>query len=436
MKHIFSIFMLLSASLLINMEAEGLYEYTTQNDGTITIIGYKGPYDVRELVVPKTIEGYTVSAVKKLISKDVTEPKSIEFVYLPPSISTPSNNYLLRDLLSLKCGVIENNTELNSYPFQFTTFSTSLSCIFTFGASVRSEESIIGSYYPNALFHLGHVTIEYNDASKELIQVYNWGNTIDEKVTMDKTRYEYLIWALETHLASLSSNISVITLIDFSHLTKICTVSKVQSGVKFNFGDDYNPASALSSGAQVILPNDITYTNTPTPYTITDLQDFTYPTTAQTITDYSRSNTQQWNSVCLPFDIIESDFPVGTHIYTLNTSTSTAEEIHLSRCTGTVSAGTPCVIYSESPNWDLSFETEPRTVRTDVSPQTQQSVYWQLCGSFTTTNIGQNHYKLNDEGNAFSVTTSNGKIHPFRCYLQYVGQGSVPTRVRLLIDEN
>ena len=72
----------------------------------------------------------------------------------------------------------------------------------------------------------------------------------------------------------------------------------------FPFSFESNPANILSLGAKIILKNNNTLISTNP--VIPDKADFTPPATDITgdIT-YNRFNTQNWNSVCLPFDIKE-----------------------------------------------------------------------------------------------------------------------------------
>lgn len=225
-------------------------------------------------------------------------------------------------------------------------------------------------------------------------------------------------------LEKRGTNLEDITCIDFS---KVKATSKGHT-LSFSFDDSFNPASLLSSEATVILPNR-TYTSIP------DLVDFSAPSSdkSNVTISYSRTNTRNWNSVCLPFDIEESYFPEGTKIYTYDSSSETS--ITLRRTTDKVEAGRPCFIYSEADSWNLNIPNA--SISNGVKAQTESIGDWQLVGSFERRTIGQGKYKLTADGTEMNSTTADdATVAPFRCYVEATSaSGNAPARLSVGVDE-
>lgn len=169
---------------------------------------------------------------------------------------------------------------------------------------------------------------------------------------------------------------------------------------------------------------------------IEDLTDYTAPSSAlSTPIYYSRTNTQDWNSVCLPFPIRESDFPEGTKIYTMTGGNE--EKILLNRIgqDDLLAAGTPCFIKSDAETWDLNINA---TIPANITPnsETQEGNSWVLKGCFSKIELGTGKYKLNSEGSQFVRTAENSHAWPFRCYLEPKNNGQgAPARLSVGVDE-
>ena len=194
-----------------------------------------------------------------------------------------------------------------------------------------------------------------------------------------------------------------------------------------------NIANELAFGAKVVFSSK-TYTST----NILDKVNFTPPSTnTTTYITYNRTNTHDWNSVCLPFDIKESDFGTSCKIYTI--SAATDDQISLTRVETTetvVEAGTPCFIFSSADNWNLELSNV--TISSNVAPKTiNVGEDYQVIGSFTNETIGAGNYKLNSEGTEFGITESDAaKVTAFRCYIAPTStRTNAPAHLGVNIDE-
>ena len=243
------------------------------------------------------------------------------------------------------------------------------------------------------------------------------------------TRFKYLLSALQKK----GADISAITKIDLSGMPD----EPLNIGVKFTFdSENYDPSSELSNGAEVITDT-MTYTASGIKE-IADLTDFSAPQfTTCTNISYTRQNAMDWNSVCLPFDIKESDFGTDAcKIYTV--ASATTETIDLKRVESeetVIPAGTPCFIKSTVETWNLSLSDV--SLSSDVTPQTIAiDENWSVVGSFTTQIIGSGKYKLASNGSEFGITSgSSAKVFPFRCYIAPNGSNHAPTRMYVNLDD-
>lgn len=401
------------------------FEHETNKDGnnTITIIGYSGSKN-DDIIIPKSIDGYNVTQIKKMISGSDYETEKI---YIPNDITI--NLYITDELKTLRCGVIDQNVTILSNSSAFYYYSTpsseiKLENIYSFG-NQENTTRLIGSNRNTNLFYLGIIKVSYDDNTTESIVTYTFGTSNTQKLLFDETRFNNLLWAIDCHTQDKTYKKQNIISIDLRGLDqKISTES-----VNFSFGD-FNPASLLNPGATVIVDENTRYTSS----TLQDLTDYSAP--AEDITNviqYNRNDTKGWNSVCLPFDISEQDFPseYDAKIYTI----SGAEEnsILLSRVTEAIPAGTPCFVSTDAENWNLSL-TE-RTISKDVKLNPQKVGDWQMVGSFSTQVIGKGKYKITADGQYISETQSaDSKTFPFRCYLENNAPNGAPMRLDVNIE--
>ena len=174
---------------------------------------------------------------------------------------------------------------------------------------------------------------------------------------------------------------------------------------------------ALTQAQNVV---DATNEAAPVAYNVvlTDKADYYTPSsfTATTLT-YSRSNTEGWNSVCLPFAVTAEDFGTDARLETLTALTETdgTVTLHFNTPAAAPEAGTPCLVYCPegTDSWTLN-KTNTTLVANPVSTTVDG---YSLNGSFVNATIGAGHYKLNAAGNAMGVTTDAGLVTAFRCYV-------------------
>lgn len=407
---------------------------------TATIKTYNG--SEKSVVFPKEItEGSNTYPATSIVGTRNTPviPKSdvnVEELFIPAGITTI--DYVTHDLSSLKTVVIEDGTKLainNSAFYISQNFASlqSLDNIIVLSTCEATPKQLISSNHSNSLLKVGDIKV-YNQeiVDGETVQMYlfNLGERADKP--FGATRFKYLLSALQKR----GTDISKITKID---LRKVPNNPKVY----FAFDDNYNPSSELSSGAEVIISETESYTATNRETTIIDKENYIAPQyNILTNICYSRTNTYNWNSVCLPFDIKESYFvdsnnPNGyCKIYTVTAATN--NQISLTRVEtpeSKVKAGTPCFIYSSKNYWDLNLSNV--TISYNVAPETLVvDENWQVVGSFTNKTIGTGKYKLNSSGTEFGITNNEAAtVTAFRCYLKYIGSQGAPNRLSVNIDE-
>lgn len=410
---------------LYSYEDNGHYQYkiTDATNKYASLVTYSNDNEGISLTFPSEVtnddgESYTVnelyyintSTSSSLIPNDC----EVNDIFIPSSIKRIYR--VVYGCPTLKYIIIENGdiiTFMISYPFYFTETKLPLDYIIIFNNSTKEikKKFLVGSSHASEI-EKNKIIITYKDGTSETVNMY-LHYVKNELYTIDNTTFNYLISALQRRGTDLST-ISEINLKEKS------------SNFIFNFAS--NPANVLSFGAKVIT-DDQTYAST----TIFDKVNFSAPTTEYTgeIT-YSRQNTNDWNSVCLPFDIQESDFGEGNKIYTLTSVTDNT--ISLSRIADgeVVPAGTPCFIHSTDDAWSLTLE---KTISNDVTAKTIVTDGMKLIGSFTKETIGIGKYKLNSAGSYFGTTTSDAAtVVPFRCYIETTGQNA-PSRLNVNLDE-
>lgn len=429
MKHLFTTLLFCSLAGPVIGDEYGNFNYSIKN-GKITIDSYNTTNTSEaDIIVPKYINELEVSLIKRLLGSN--KSYAVERMYLPPSASSTGN--INTNLLNLKCGVIDNDFTITEVGFPFyyndtdAEYKTLLQCIYVFGTYKYNAQDITGNHC-NFLFHLGSISVKYTDDNVEELQMYNWNKDLKPRALVDQTRFEYLIWALEQHLVYKDYTLEDIKEIDLSNLKN---KPNNNTEVNFDFGD-YNPASALNYGAKVIV-NANNYTNSPENITITDLQNYSLPVTNINPTiHYFRNNTQDWNSVCLPFALYEKDFPEdsNTKIYTI--SGADEKRIKLTHVES-VAAGEPCFICSEAENWNLSLTD--REIKSTTQAGITEIEGWKMYGSFKEAVIGAGKFKLDSDGKSIGQTATDGAcVYPFRCYLECTSPNGAPERFLVDID--
>lgn len=348
---------------------------------------------------------YPVTTIKTLYASD---NKTTERIFIPSSVKKVTNPILSTSVdTSFKSVVVESGDfSVNNYLLSITSFYNLYLDIIIIGSCSKEPSEICSQ--PNYLYKAGEIIISKTDESTEPVQMYLFGNDSQNRDKFDDERLSDLLWALEKH----GINLNDIESIDLSQMS--------QNGETINFNLTEIP------NVQVITQKT----------TINDMAENYTPQAFTGLISYSRSKTAGWNTVCLPFDVKESDFPTGTEIYLM--SSDTEDAIYLSRIEeGTkLLAGTPCFIWSPDgiDTWNLSI---PGSIAADISAGTTEGDYWTLIGSFNTKPLGAGYYKLNSAGNAFVKTVAGtSHVYPFRCYIAPAPtNGSAPARLGMGIDE-
>jgi len=413
----------------------------TPSGTTATITKYNG--SEKSVVFPKEItEGsntYSVTSIVGTTNTPVISNSNVEEIFIPAGITTIK--YVTNDLLSLKNIIIEDGSNFNSNnvsnPFNVSAYGyyqMQLNNIIVLSQCGLSSTQLVSNNGEQCLLKTGKTKVYLNeDEEEKTIQMYLYENSnYNNSRPFRKIRFQYLLNALQKGGIDLNS----ITKIDLSNIPN--TSSK--NSVHFTFDtENYNPSSELSSGAEVIISETESYANGVKYTIIPDKTDFTAPSTDQPLNiSYSRTNTKNWNSVCLPFDIKESDFGTNCKIYTVTSASTADNQISLTRVENSetiVEAGTPCFIYSLDEKWNLKYSNV--TISNNVAPKTiNVDNYWQIVGSFTNKTIGKGKYKLNSSGTEFGITNDEAAtVTAFRCYLKYIGSQGAPNRLSVNIDE-
>ena len=412
---------------------------TTTGSSTAKITKYNGAESYVFFPTSVNSEGttYQITAIEGGYNGLMKDDPNIEELFIPLGIS--SIKYVTRDSKTLKTIVIEDGTINIDHPFTISSSATSINLnniIVLSSCNFRSID-LISNGSDIYLYKAGEIKVSYHeDLVSQNIQMYLFDKGDYNARPFGKERFDYLLSALQKS----GKDISKITKIDLSSMNSTPGSNRVL--FKFD-NDNYNPSSELSSGAEVIISGTESYTATNRATTIIDKENYTAPQyNVLTNICYNRTNTYNWNSVCLPFDIKESYFvdsnnPNGyCKIYTVTAATN--NKISLTRVEtpeSTVKAGTPCFIYSSKNDWDLNLSNV--TISYNVAPETLVvDDNWQVVGSFTNKTIGSGKYKLNSSGTEFGITNSDAAtVTAFRCYLNYIGSQGAPNRLSVNIDE-
>lgn len=406
----------------------------TPNGTNATITKYNG--SEKSVVFPKVIsegdKNYNVTSITGGSNTPIISNTNVEEIFIPAVITTIK--FVTKDLSTLKTAVIEDGTNMTNIKIPFyiqnSGYVQSLDNIIVLSTCSAIPKDLISSNYENLLLKVGVINIYYlgkNDGETIQMYLYNKDGAAADK-PFGATRFKYLLSALQKR----GTDISTITKIDLREVPN-------DPKVFFTFDEEgYNPSSELSSGAKVIISDTEYYANGVKNTIIPDKANFTAPENNITSNiSYSRENTKEWNSVCLPFDIKETDFGANCKIYTVTAAIN--DQINLTRVETpetTVAAGTPCFIYSSENKWELnlsnvsiSYNAAPKTLDVDGN--------WQVIGSFTNETIGAGKYKLNSSGTEFGITNSeNAKVTAFRCYIAPTStRTNAPAQLSVNINE-
>ena len=405
----------------------GVYTYSIKNatKKTIKLSSYTDYGETISLKIPSEIsEGddtYSVVELSFLTSTQcLVQPGSqIENIYIPSSVTKVG--VITRDLTTLKYAIFENGDNIpyfNLIPFYYYNTNIPVEYIIAFNNSNSNitPEKLFGSFNKSKYLKISLSINYYDNDNPETVSMILY-YVRNEHSTFDNTTFGFLISALEKRGVDLYT----ISSIDFKN-----------ASLNFTYILDQDAANLLPAGAKIILRNGdiITSTNIP------DKVDFTAPSSDITGTiNYTRSNTLNWNSVCLPFDIKESDFGGNSKIYEVTSASSDA--ITLSRVATsetTIPAGTPCFIKSTDEQWDLTISDA--TISSSVSAQSITVGNYQVVGSFELKTIGANNYKLTADGSKFGITNKDdATVTPFRCYITPPSSNNAPAFINVNFDE-
>ena len=409
----------------------------TTGSSTAKITKYNGADSYVSFPTSVSYEGttYQITEINNAnISIIPSNNSTVEKIFIPSGITTLKT--VTKELASLKTVVIEDGTTLqnvyNAFYLNSIRFNNNiLDNIIVLSSCSTSPSNFVSSNAEDLLLKAGEIKVYYQEVC-ETIQMYLYSNL--GKMTERKfgtVRFRYLLSALQKG----GKDISTISKIDLSQMPN----NTNNVNVNFTFDtDNYDPSSELSPGA-IVVTNTKSYTAPGTrTTTITDKENFTAPQYS-ILTDitYNRSNTLKWNSVCLPFDIKESDFGGTCKIYKITAATNSKISLTRVDTEGTVvEAGTPCFIHSSADNWNLNLHNV--TISYNVAPKTiEVDGNWKVIGSFSNETIGTGKYKLNSEGSEFGITNSNeATVTAFRCYIAPTStRTNAPAQLSVNIDE-
>ncbi len=413
---------------------------TTTGSSTAKITKYNGAESYVSFPTSVNFEGttYQITAIEGGYNGLMKDDPNIEELFIPLGISSLKN--VTRDSKTLKTIVIEDGTINIDHPFTISSSATSINLnnIIVLSSCNFSSIELISNGSDIYLYKAGEIKVSYHeDLVSQNIQMYLFDKGDYNARPFGKERFDYLLSALQKS----GKDISKITKIDLSSMNS----TPGSNRVLFKFDNDNdNPSSELSPGAEVIISGTESYTAINRATTIIDKENYTAPQyNVLTNISYNRTNTYNWNSVCLPFDIKESYFvdsnnPNGyCKIYTVTAATN--NKISLTRVEtpeSTVKAGTPCFIYSSKNDWDLNISNV--TISYNVAPETLVvDDNWAVIGSFSNETIGTGKYKLNSEGSEFGITNSNeATVTAFRCYIAPTStRTNAPAQLSVNIEE-
>lgn len=406
------------------------YKIESETNKQICLYTFSDDGETTSLTIPSEIvhnnEIYTVTKINGPASESSGYNKGliqngckINDIYFPSSLTYVAQ--VSRELSTLKYAIFENGDNITNYPsgifyYQLSPFSLEYVIIFNYTKNNLQSTYLVGSSNKD-IFIENKITISYKNGTTEAVSMFLY-YVQKEQNTFDNTKFNYLISALQKRGTDLST---------------ISNINLSSMDYKFSISFEDNPANMLPFGVEVITKKE-SYSST----NILDKVNFNPPTTniTENIT-YNRTNTHDWNSVCLPFDIKESDFGTSCKIYTI--SAATDNQINLTRVETSetvVEAGTPCFIHSSVDEWNLNLLNV--TISSNVAPKTiNVGEDYQVIGSFTNKTISAGNYKLNSEGTEFGITNSNAAtVTAFRCYIAPTStRTNAPAHLSVNIDE-
>ena len=133
--------------------------------------------------------------------------------------------------------------------------------------------------------------------------------------------------------------------------------------------------------------------------------------------NYTRTNTQGYNTVCLPWNIAASEFTsiFGTDAKVYVLTSMDGSQISFDETNSDIAAGTPILVYNPTTtSWNFS-QADRNLVTTAGETETTGAT---LTGAFLKQTLGEGFFKLNSAGTRFVRTTASSTITPFRFYLQ------------------
>ncbi len=138
---------------------------------------------------------------------------------------------------------------------------------------------------------------------------------------------------------------------------------------------------------------------------------------AKSISYSERKIWDGWNTACFPFAVKASDFGEGARIEVLSTEDSNSETLYFTRVEE-LAAGQPCLIYAPRviENWNFE-QTNENGVSFVAYPQVDRETAFYMNGSFMEEKIGAGHYKMNNAGDEFGMTSEQGMTYPFRAFV-------------------
>lgn len=398
------------------------FEYSIKKNSYISLYKYLG--DGASFTIPTEIEHegqiYPVTEISGPTSACIPSDCAIRDFIVPSSITslinvTRNNSYLERV-------IVENGDNITTCMGAFySEINCNLKYIIVFNNKnnkyyasdwVASSTTVVGSE-----IILKYFDSRIEDETIKFIFPFYYGFKFNED------KFDLLLSALQNHDVDILSISEII----FKPYRKV----GYENTFQFDFSS--NPANKLAYGAKVIVGSTTYVSSNPV---IPDKVNFTAPTADITGTiNYTRSNTLNWNSVCLPFDIKESDFGGNSKIYEVTSASSDA--ITLSRVATsetTIPAGTPCFIKSTDDQWNLTISDA--TISSSVSAQSITVGNYQVVGSFELKTIGANNYKLTADGSKFGITNKDdATVTPFRCYITPPSSSNAPAFINVNFDE-
>ena len=391
------------------------FKFTIKDNNYISLYQYLG--DGASFSIPSSIEGYNYPVT------ELYGPSSNEKAVVPSScevkdIIVPSNIKRLfrvtRDNHFLETVTIENGDVLESTQscFYFDYPSSNFKYLIVFNNNTNLK-SLNGGQQN---FKECKIILKFYNTNNETIRMYFLDSDFND------TKFGYLISALKKRGTDIGS------------ISEISISNNTTSALyKMTFNLNPNIANELAFGTKVVVSSNTYYSTN-----ILDKVNFTPPSTDITADiTYNRSNTHDWNSVCLPFDIKETDFATDCKIYTI--SAATDDQISLTRVETpetVVEAGTPCFIYSTANEWNLNLTNV--TISYNVAPKTiEVDENWEVIGSFTNETIGTGKYKLNSQGSEFGITNNDqATVTAFRCYIAPTSNiTNAPAQLKVRLDE-